>query len=105
MTPERAWLLVALLAVATVAVKAFGPVSMGGRTLAPRLAGVIALLPAALLAALVVTGTFTDGHSHLRAGADAAGVAAAAGVVLRGGSILVAVVAAAALTAAVRALS
>ena len=104
MTAERAWTLIAGLAAATLAVKAFGPVVMGGRRLAPRLAAVVALLPAALLAALVVTGTFTDGHGHLRAGADAAGVLAAGGVVLRGGSVLLAVVSAAGLTAGLRAL-
>jgi branched-subunit amino acid transport protein len=101
---ERTWLLVALLAAATIAVKAFGPIAMGGRSLPPHLAGVIALLPAALLAALVVTHTFTDDHNHFRLGADAAGVLAAAGITLRGGSVLRAVVVAAALTGALRAL-
>jgi branched-subunit amino acid transport protein len=103
MSAERAWLLVALLTLTTIGIKAFGPIAMGGRPLSPRLSAVIALLPAALLAALVVTGTLTDGHGHLRAGADAIGVLAAGAIVLRGGSVVVAIVAAAALTAALRA--
>ena len=49
------WLTIAAVAVASAAIKAAGPVLIGGRPL-PALAGrVIALLAPALLAALVVT--------------------------------------------------
>ena len=53
------WITVGGLAVATALIKAAGPVLLGGRELPPRAASFIALLPAALLAALVVAETFT----------------------------------------------
>ncbi len=49
------WLTVAVVGVATIALKAVGPVLLGGRPLPPRLAGVVELLAPALLSALVVT--------------------------------------------------
>ena len=49
------WLTIAGCTLVTVAIKAFGPVVMGGRELPPRLGGVIMLMAPALLAALVVT--------------------------------------------------
>jgi branched-subunit amino acid transport protein len=49
------WLVVLLVGVATIALKAVGPVALGGRTLPPRLTNVVSLLAPALLAALVVT--------------------------------------------------
>lgn len=97
------WLLIAGCAAVTFAIKAAGPVTLGGRDLPPRLHAVIALMAPALLAAFVVTQALADGE-HLHVGADTAGVAAAGLVVWRGGSVLPAVGIAVALTAGLRAL-
>ncbi|CAA9514366.1 MAG: hypothetical protein AVDCRST_MAG53-2974 [uncultured Solirubrobacteraceae bacterium] len=105
MSTATAWTLIAALAVATIALKAAGPLVTGGRTLPPRVASVIAVMPAALLAALVVTGTLVDEDGDLAAGADAVGVLAAGAVVWRTGSVLRGVLVALVLTAALRALS
>ena len=104
MSAATAWSLVAALTVTTVVLKATGPLLTGGRVLPTRLARVIALMPAALLAALVVTGTLTDEDGDLAAGADAIGVLAAAAVVWRTGSPLYGVLVALVVTAALRAL-
>jgi hypothetical protein len=68
-------------AVANFAIKAAGPVLLGGRELPRPVVAVIALLGPALLMALVVVGTFSDGSS-LRVDAQAAGVAVAGGAFL-----------------------
>ena len=99
----EAWVTIAGLAVGTAAIKAFGPVTAGGRELSPRAAGVIALVAPALLAALVVTQVFADG-SKWAVEESAAGVAVAGVVVWRGGSVIACVVVAAAVTAGLRAL-
>ena len=101
MTAEL-WLLVAGCAVVTVVIKGAGPVAFGGRELSPRVAGVIALMAPALLAALVVTQALADGE-HLAVGADTAGVVAGGLVALRGGSVVAVVAVAALLTAGLRA--
>jgi len=44
-----AWIVVAALCAGTVALKAAGPVTLGGRRLSPRAAGVIGLVAPALL--------------------------------------------------------
>jgi branched-subunit amino acid transport protein len=49
------WICVALTAVASFAIKAAGPVILGNRPLPRRAGGVIALLPSALLAGLVIS--------------------------------------------------
>lgn len=97
------WALIAGCAAVTFAVKAAGPVALGGRDLPPRLSRVIVLMAPALLAAFVVTQALADGE-RLHVGADTAGVAAAGLVVWRGASVLPAVVIAVAVTAALRAL-
>lgn len=97
------WLLIAGCAAVTFAIKAAGPVTLGGRDLPVRLHGVIALMAPALLAALVVTQALADGE-RLHAGADTAGVAAAGAVVLRGGGVIPAVAIAVVVTAGLRAL-
>jgi branched-subunit amino acid transport protein len=97
-----AWIVVAGCAVVTFAIKAAGPVALGGRELPAVFTRVIALLSPALLAALIVTNAAADGQ-RLHVGADTAGVAAAALVVWRTRSVIGAVVVAAAVTAAVRA--
>ncbi|MFP5361294.1 MAG: AzlD domain-containing protein [Thermoleophilia bacterium] len=97
------WAVVAGCAAVTFAIKAAGPVALGGRDLPPRLRRVIVLMAPALLAAFVVTQALADGE-RLHVGADTAGVAAAGFVVWRGASVLPAVVTAVAVTAALRAI-
>lgn len=97
------WQVIGALTVITFAIKAAGPVALGGRELPERLSGVIALMGSAVLAALVVTSALADGE-ELHVGADTAGVAAAGLVVWRGGSVLPAVLAAGVVTAGLRAL-
>jgi branched-subunit amino acid transport protein len=95
--------LIAGLAVVTAAIKAAGPVVLGGRELPPQLLGVISLLAPALLAALVVTATLTDGK-EIAVGDQTAGVLAGGAVAWKTGSIIGCVVVAAAVTAGLRAL-
>ena len=95
------WTTVAGLAVATVLIKGSGPVVLGGRELPPVLARVIPLLPAALLAALVVTETFSGPGRSLRLDARAVGLVVAAALALRA-PLWVVVIAAAAATALAR---
>jgi branched-subunit amino acid transport protein len=97
-------LLIGGCALVTAAIKAVGPVALGGRELPERLTGVIALMAPALLAALVVTAALADADDWA-VGADTAGVAAGGLVAWRTGSIIGCVVVAAAVTAAVRAIS
>ncbi len=104
MSTATAWTLIAALAVATIALKAAGPLMTGGRTLPRRASLVIAAMPAALLAALVVTSTLTDEDGNLTAGADAVGVLVAGVAVWRTGKILAGVVVAPVVTAVLRAL-
>jgi branched-subunit amino acid transport protein len=101
---ERAWLIVALCALTTFAIRAAGPAAVGGRALGPRATRVLALLPAALLAALVVTGTVLHGN-HLTIDARAGGVAAAGLCLWRGVSVVWVVIIAAAVTAGLRLVS
>jgi branched-subunit amino acid transport protein len=98
-----AWQLIAGCAAVTAVIKATGPMALGGRELPGWFAGVIRLMAPALLAALVCASALADGR-HLAVGADTAGVAAAGVLLWRGGSIVLAVVLAAAVTAALRAL-
>ena len=87
----------------TAAIKAIGPVALGGRDLPTWFTSVVILLSPALLAALVATQAFANG-SHLGIDADTAGVAAGGLVIWRIGSIIACVLLAAAVTAGVRAL-
>ncbi|CAA9534326.1 MAG: hypothetical protein AVDCRST_MAG85-3958 [uncultured Solirubrobacteraceae bacterium] len=97
-----AWIIVAGCAVVTFAIKAAGPVALGGRDLPDAFSRVIVLMAPALLAALIVTNALADGD-RLAIGADTAGVAAGALVVWWRGSIVGCVVTAAVVTAGLRA--
>ena len=99
---SRIWLVVLAVGLATVAIKAAGPVLLGGRALPPRAAGVIALLAPALLAALVAINTFGDERA-LTVDARLAGVAAAGVAIWRRAPLLLVVVLAASVTALIRA--
>jgi branched-subunit amino acid transport protein len=100
-TAEKAWLTVGLCAVTTFGIRAFGPIAVGGRRLGPRTTRVLSLLPAALLAALVVTETVVrDGK--LDVDARVAGLATAGLLLWRRASVIWVVLGAAAVTAALR---
>jgi branched-subunit amino acid transport protein len=101
---STAWTTIAALAAGTIAIKATGPVALGGRSLPPRLAGFIGLLAPSLLAALVAVETFGSGH-HLVLDARAAGLAAAGVALALRRSMMVVVIVAAVTTAVVRALT
>ena len=98
------WIAIAGLTAATIALKAAGPVILGGRELPDRALAVIALLAPALLAALVLTGTFTD-EKELTLDPRAAGLGCAALAALLRAPLLVTVLVAAAGAAAVRAVT
>jgi branched-subunit amino acid transport protein len=97
-----AWLVVVLCGAATVAIKAAGPVLLGGRTPTLGTANVIGLLGPALLAALVAVNTF-GGARVLTLDARVLGVAAAAVAIWRRAPMLLVVVVAAGVTALARA--
>jgi uncharacterized membrane protein len=92
------WVTIVAVAIANAAIKAAGPVLIGGRELPPRALAVIALLAPALLSALVVTETFGEGQ-HLVLDERAVGVAVA-GVALALRAPVLLAIALAALTAA-----
>ena len=98
------WLTILGLVVATVAIKAFGPVLFGGRELPNAFIQVISCMAPALLAALVLTSLFADGQ-RLTAGAQTLGVAVGGVLLLSRRSIVLAVFAAVLVTAALRALA
>jgi branched-subunit amino acid transport protein len=90
-------------ALVTFAIKAAGPIALGGRELPERFTGVINLLGPALLSALVVTQALANGDRWAIDEATA-GVAAAGIVAWRGGSVVLCLVVAAAVTAGLRAI-
>jgi branched-subunit amino acid transport protein len=96
------WLTVAAVGVLTIAFKSLGPVTLGGRSLPPRLLGVVDLLAPALLAAFVVTQVFAS-ERDLVVDARAVGVMAAIAALALRAPVLVVVVVAAAATALARA--
>ena len=98
------WITIAGLTVATVALKAAGPLIVGGRELSARALAVIALLAPALLTALIVTGTFTD-EGELTVDARAAGLACAGVAVVLRAPLLITVLVAAVGTAVARAVT
>jgi branched-subunit amino acid transport protein len=95
------WLVVLVVGLATVALKATGPVLFGERELPEPVASVVALLAPVLLAALVVTQT-VGGDNELVLDARLAGVGAGAAAIAARAPLPVVVVAAAAATALVR---
>jgi Branched-chain amino acid transport protein (AzlD) len=97
------WITIAVLAAGTVAIKAVGPVALGGRQLPLRLEGVVARLAPSLLAALVVVDTF-GGERTLTIDETAAGLLAAGAALVARLPMFAVVVIAAATTAALRAL-
>jgi branched-subunit amino acid transport protein len=100
---STAALTIAGCAAVTAAIKAVGPVALGGRELPTWFTSVVVLLSPALLAALVATQAFAEGD-RLALDADTAGVAVGGFVIWRTGSIVACVLIAAAVTAGLRAL-
>jgi branched-subunit amino acid transport protein len=97
------WVLILGCALVTAAIKAAGPIALGGRELPPRFTNVIALMAPALLAALVVTSALAN-EDRWAIGADTAGVAVAGVVLWRGGNVILGVMVSAVVTAGLRAL-
>jgi branched-subunit amino acid transport protein len=100
---SEVWLTIGVLIVTTAAIRAAGPVLLGGRDLPEPVQGVIALVAPALLAALVVVETLgaPEGGSY-ELDARLAGVGAAAVALGMRASTLAAVALAAVVTALLR---
>lgn len=98
------WWFVFALAATAYGFKVLGLVLVGDRTMPPVLDRCLALIPAALIAAIVVKDTFSVGQ-HLQFDARAAGVAAAAVAAWRRVPLIAVIVIGAAVTAVVRAVS
>ena len=95
------WLVVLVVGLATVALKATGPVLLGGRELPRTVASVVGLLAPVLLAALVVTQT-VGGDNELVLDARLAGVSAGAAAIAARAPLPAVVVVAAVATAVAR---
>ena len=102
-TLTAVWTSIAVVAVANFAIKAAGPVLLGGRQLPRLVVDVIALLASAILAALVVVGTFSEGGG-LNVDAQTAGVAVAGAAFLARLPMLVAIALGAVTAAVLRAI-
>jgi len=97
------WLLIGALSVASYALKVLGFVIVGGRTMPAAVERCLALIPASLLAALVMKDTFTVAQDVV-VDARAVGIVVAAIAVWRRAPFIVVVVVAMAATALVRAI-
>jgi branched-subunit amino acid transport protein len=95
------WATVTLVGLATFAIKAAGPLLLGGRELPPRLRGMLDHLPPALLAALIVTQALGD-ERRLTLDPRLLGLAAAAVALAVRAPVLLVLVAATATTALAR---
>lgn len=98
------WVVVAAVGLATITIKALGPMLLGGRPLPPRVTVVVALLAPALLAALVAVNT-VGGDRELQLDARLPGVLAAAVAIKLKAPVLIVVIVAALVTAGGRALA
>jgi branched-subunit amino acid transport protein len=96
------WLVVGTVGLGTVAIKAVGPVLLGGQPLPSRAGGLVELLAPALLGALVATQALGDGRA-LVLDERLIGLAVAGIALWRKAPMLVVIVAAAAATALARA--
>ena len=98
---NETWIVIVAVGVMTIALKAVGPVLLGGKPLPEHLTGIVGLLAPALLAALVVTQVL-GGDEEIVLDARLVGLAAAVVALLLRAPLLVVVIAAAAATAVVR---
>ena len=98
------WIVVVVVSIVTIAIKALGPMLLGGKPLPEGITGVVVLLAPALLAALVAVNTL-GGDRELVVDARLPGVLAAAVAIRLRAPVLVVVLVAAAVTATIRAVS
>jgi branched-subunit amino acid transport protein len=98
------WIVVLVVGVGTMAIKGLGPMLLGGRSLPPRLSGMITLLAPALLAALVAINTL-GGDRELVIDARLPGVLAAAVAIKLRAPVLVVIIVAAVVTGGIRAVA
>jgi branched-subunit amino acid transport protein len=96
------WVTIIVMVVTTIAFRAAGPAAVGGRDLPAPVLRVIALLAPALLAALIVTETFSGGDRSLVVDARAAGLAVAGAILVTTESLIGAVLGATGATALLR---
>jgi branched-subunit amino acid transport protein len=96
------WVTVLVVGLATMAVKAAGPLLVGTRTLPPRLQSALEHLAPALLAALVVTQAVGGDNGGFAIDARLAGLAAGAVALFLRAPLLVVITAAAVTAALVR---
>jgi branched-subunit amino acid transport protein len=95
------WTLIILLTLGAYAFKVTGLVFLGGRSLPPMFERSLALIPAAVVTALVMKDTFTTGQD-LVLDARALGIAVAGIAAWRKAPLIVVIVLGAAVTALVR---
>jgi branched-subunit amino acid transport protein len=95
------WTLIILLTLGAYAFKVTGLVFLGGRSLPPIFERCLALIPAAVVTALVMKDTFTQGQ-ELVLDARALGIAVAVIAAWRKAPLIVVIVLGAAVTALVR---
>ena len=98
------WWFIVTLAAGCYGFKVIGLIVVGDRTMPPAVARCLALIPAAMISALIALNTFSDGRD-LVIDARAAGVAAAVVAAWRNASMIVVIVVGAAVTALVRAVA
>jgi branched-subunit amino acid transport protein len=98
------WIVVLGASAGTLVLKGLAPAVLGGRALPARLAGAMALLVPAVLAALIVTNAFATGRDVVL-DPRAAGLGAALAAILLRAPVLVVIVVAAGTAALLRALT
>ncbi len=98
------WGLVLGLAAGAYLFKVLGMVVIGGRTIPPAVDRCLALVPAALIAAIVVKDTFSIGQ-HMHVDARLAGVTAAVIAAWRKAPVVIVILVAAGVTAALRSIN
>jgi branched chain amino acid efflux pump len=96
------WIAILLLTAGTVAIKALGPVALGGRELPESMTGVVARLAPSLLAALVVVDIFGGTERTISVDESAVGLLAAAGALALRLPMIAVVAIAAVVTAGLR---
>jgi hypothetical protein len=99
------WIVIAALTVGTLAMRAVGPLTTGGRQPSERAIGVTRLVAPAILAGLVVYETLNRDGDGIAFDARLAGLTAAVVAILARAPVLLVVLVAAAATALARALA
>jgi hypothetical protein len=99
------WIVIAALTVGTLAMRAAGPLTTGGRQPSERAIGVTRLVAPAILAGLVVYETLNRDGAGIAFDARLAGLGAAIAAIAARAPVLVVVLVAAAATALARALA